>query len=134
MVCRTRKLYCYRVYKSNKLKQLPPIKADSQSEQLKYSTDEIWTGKYWTDGKKIYSRVLQDNVIPINDTVAFSNVDKIINQYGSIKDNGIWLMIDRGEFNLTLNEQTHNVLYYFRYTAGASYDWYFTVEYTKTTD
>lgn len=24
---------------------------------LGYSTEERWTGKYWTDGKKIYSRV-----------------------------------------------------------------------------
>lgn len=109
---------------------------DGQREQLKYSTDEVFTGKYWTDGKKIYSRVLQGNVIPINNTVAFSNVNKITDQYGMINNNGIWLMLDRGSggFNLTVKESTHEVLYYFDYTAGSSYDWYFTVEYTKTTD
>ena len=107
---------------------------DSQSEQLKYSTDEIWTGKYWTDGKKIYSRVLQGNVIPVNGTTAIENVSRIIKQEGYLKEGNIWYVGGRGQFNLTLNEQTHNALYYFSYGAGTSYDWYFTVEYTKTTD
>ena len=26
---------------------------------FKYSTEEQWTGEYWLDGKKIYSKVIQ---------------------------------------------------------------------------
>ena len=102
--------------------------------QDSYSTEEVNTGKTWIDGKPIYSRVLQGNVIPVNGTTAIGNVSKIIKQEGYLKDNNIWYIESRNEFNLTLNEQTHNVEYYFRYNAGLSYDWYFTIEYTKTTD
>ena len=35
-------------------------------EQLKDSTDEVWTGKYWIDGKKIYEcckYIYQNNAV-----------------------------------------------------------------------
>jgi len=102
--------------------------------QDSYSTSEVNTGKKWIDGKPIYSRVLQGNVIPGNGTTAIENVSRIIKQEGYLKEDNIWYVGGRGQFNLTLNEQTHNVLYYFIYGAGTSYDWYFTIEYTKTTD
>lgn len=99
-----------------------------------YSTEETLTGKTWIDGKPIYRKVIQGTVIPVNGTTAIENVSRIIKQEGYLKDNNIWYIGGRNEFNLTLDEQSHNVLYFFRYSAGASYDWYFTVEYTKTTD
>ena len=104
------------------------------NEQYSYSTSEVNTGKKWIDGKPIYRKVLQGTVVPVNGTTAIENVSRIIKQEGYLKENNIWYIEGRGQFNLTLNEQTHNVLYFFTYDAGTYYDWYFTVEYTKTTD
>ncbi|MDR2126951.1 MAG: hypothetical protein LBP63_08990, partial [Prevotellaceae bacterium] len=39
------------------------------SPEFQYSTDEQWTGKYWIDGKKIYTRVSTGTVSAAADEV-----------------------------------------------------------------
>ena len=51
-----------------------------QSVLYQYSTNEQFTGDYWIDNKKIYSRVITGNIK--YGAVIASNVDCIVNHYG----------------------------------------------------
>lgn len=48
----------------------------SSGNNIRYSTEEQWTGYYWIDGKKIYRKIIIDpspsktqHTIPINTTI-----------------------------------------------------------------
>ena len=48
----------------------------SSGNNIRYSTEEQWTGEYWIDGKKIYRKIIIDpspsktqHTIPINTTI-----------------------------------------------------------------
>ena len=102
--------------------------------QDSYSTEEVNTGKTWIDGKPIYRKVLQGDIVPTNGTTAISNVSTITNQYSMILYSGEWQAERSNAFQLALKDSTHNAVYYFTNSAGTSYSWFIVVEYTKTTD
>lgn len=62
---------------------------------LEYSTEPIFTGKYWIDGKKIYSITFKSNsrVVPGgqgNFNVAFLNIDTLVDYVrGAVCSDGI---------------------------------------------
>ena len=52
-----------------------------------YSTDEVDTGKKWTDGKTIYRKVVDTGALPDTSTKTIAhnieNIDKIVQLYGT---------------------------------------------------
>ena len=57
---------------------------------LRYSENETFTGKYWINGKMIYSKVIHETIPASTDRYEIqsfdgTNVDRIINWYGSVK-------------------------------------------------
>ena len=48
-----------------------------------YSTDEVDTKVKWIDGKEIYLKVLTYDTVPSNGTVLLTDVDEVIQAYGS---------------------------------------------------
>ena len=47
-----------------------------------YSTEEVWTGGYWNDGKKIYRKAINTTNLA-NNTVLIQNVDTVVNSGGT---------------------------------------------------
>lgn len=62
---------------------LHSVTSGAVSSALSYSTDEVFTGAYWTDGKPIYRRCFYFETPPANNTVLMGNVDKCIKSGGT---------------------------------------------------
>ena len=111
-----------------------------------YSTDEVFTGKYWIDGKKIYKKTYElANLTNGNNDITYdgSVIDTLVNVYGSILflgTNGAgWQPIPRAFKDETFVISIGNIRdTLFRVTIGTNYDpaekGYVILEYTKTTD
>jgi len=108
---------------------------DDEHDYNHYSTDEVFTGMYWIDGKPIYRKVFtggksvaNGNVYNVNDL----NIENIINFYGSFgsgyfinataNDNYICTSINGGYIKTICSSTWVNV----SITV--------IIEYTKTTD
>lgn len=51
------------------------LNPDGSFELLKITTDEQWTGRYWKDGKKIYTKVIEN---PTINTTLLTGVDEVV--------------------------------------------------------
>ena len=109
---------------------------DGKREQLSFSTDEVWTGKYWIDGKKIYSRTLTGVTYGDVDVTSW-NIDSPIRiyGYGIYSGDNTYQTLPAfgtgGEVHSRLLSKTT-----LTYKNSFSYGWsdYVVCEYTKTTD
>jgi hypothetical protein len=119
------------------------IYADGNFEQLKYSTSEVWTGKYWKNGKKIYSCGFQTTYtsgqININNTVPISasTVEDILDQFGSINKNTLKRAVGSVDVGAYVTLYINNNVWY--QICSSSGDWNgstidYEIFYTKTTD
>lgn len=107
-----------------------------------YSTEETFTGKYWIDGKKIYSKTINLSATTETQTMPISNISSNISSIwidlshsfygGTSRKSGIisdW-DCDGARFKATIDT---NNLYYV--CSSASYtNGTLTLEYTKTTE
>ena len=109
-------------------------------EILKYSTTEQFTGKYWIDGKKIYSAVVDCGALPNTSTKNvlhnIANISQIVKYSGVTSNGSEWLHMP-ASFNaqsigLSVNTTTIIVITYSNRSSYTST--YVTLEYTKTTD
>lgn len=83
-----------------------------------YSTDEVFTGKYWIDGKEIYRKVIDFGNLPNASTKAvahgISSVGTIIRQSGLTVINGITVPIPAANpeptLSMTLQTDSTNVV------------------------
>lgn len=65
---------------------LHSVTSGAVSRALSYSTDEVFTGAYWIDGKPIYRRCFYFETPPANNTVLiYNNIDKCIKSGGTQK-------------------------------------------------
>lgn len=109
------------------------ITDDGNDQDDRYSTEETFTGKYWTDGRPIYRKVCYSTAaatIPGNGAAYttipgwyFSDIRTIVNWHCSVD-----LVQYHGDINLSkwATLYTNNV----NVSAGS----FLMVEYTKTTD
>lgn len=73
---------------------------DGYEEVADYSTSEVFTGKLWIDGKKIYRKVVNFGTLPntggknVNHNI--SNIETITNYYGLAyrQNDNVWMHID----------------------------------------
>ena len=92
-----------------------------------YSTEEQWTGKYWIDGKKIYTKAIYINQThPNTEEIIIthnSEIDYIINYYGtgvvahqsnrrhfpylSVEDNTGFYMVEFNSSTITFHSNWH---------------------------
>ena len=105
-----------------------------------YSTNEVAIGK-WIDGKTIYRKVLTGNTLPNDDAVLITNVETLVNYYGSqfYTAGNIWYHFPycRGtgqvEIRPELYEDVHELRMQRSSVASTTkYKWIF--EYTKYSD
>ena len=80
---------------------------------FKYSTEEQFTGEYWIDGKKIYTKVIKETgVLSKAET---SNIKHDIINLSEFVDYDVFVQGDDGLYRLT-------VVYYSNVTSGTFYD------------
>ena len=106
-----------------------------------YSTDEVFTGKYWIDGKPIYRKALVINNLPNNTYGSYahsiSNIDLIYIEkaFWSLSDGAcgpIPQYFSSSEItNIYVNKTTVNISTNVNYSPRKGY---VVLEYTKTTD
>jgi len=111
---------------------------------LGYSTEERWTGKYWTDGKKIYSKTFS---VTASGDYTLNNVDTVINfEATALNNNSYWRPCD-GFLTTLGSNQINGTTIDVNYAANKFHIGYLgegmgytftkanvTVYYTKTTD
>lgn len=108
----------------------------------KYTTDEIFTGKYWIDGKKIYRKIFYFGTLPNNTTKELETgdlkIDDLITLRGFAKNSSYHILIP---YNHSGNVNSQAMLYYnissnsIIIRSGSnmeSYNAYIFLEYTKT--
>lgn len=111
------------------------IYADGQIEQHGYSTNEIWTGKYWTDGRKIYRKSFSGTEININAawgqlawaSVADLNIDQYINCFCLLRDANTAYTKGSAHFTV-MKHSSNNVVVH---SPINSYIYAVTIEYVK---
>lgn len=80
---------------------------------FKYSTEEQFTGEYWIDGKKIYTKVIKETgVLSKAET---SNIKHDIINLSEFVDYDVFVQGDDGLYRLP-------VVYYSNVTSGTFYD------------
>lgn len=106
-----------------------------------YSTDEVFTGKYWIDGKKIYRKVIDTtigNILNALNNIPFDSIVFIDGRYESnygykwkINSN-----VSENDYRLTLynSTSTGEFLISRGSFAGDNYNIQVVFEYTKTND
>lgn len=80
---------------------------------FKYSTEEQWTGEYWLDGKKIYSKVIQSTGVLSSAGVV--NIKHDIINLSEFIDYKVFIQGDNTFYKLP-------VVYYSNATSGTFYD------------
>ena len=108
-----------------------------------YSTDEVFTGKYWKDGKKTYKRTytgtldiqVTSSSKPITDIP--TNIDTFIKKEGNfIWDNNVYeqdFPLVWGNNSCVLRKVGNQIHYFSNMGIGTGI-YNITIEYTKTTD
>jgi hypothetical protein len=101
-----------------------------------YSTEEVWTGGYWIDGKKIYRRVITVNVTTFGDSYITLANDTWVGNIDSIVNGGVCLnkIFYDNAGRYWKNNTTLSFNYGKTFNLGSSQPCNFVVEYTKTTD
>lgn len=124
------------------------VTSNAVAKAMSYSITEKFSGKYWIDGKKIYSKTIIYNHTANSDSkfsvpLGIANNDFItkINYYTSLFndyqffDKGFWDIINNKDWVLSgFREKTK---YTFRIGSninGYTFSLYIDIEYTKTTD
>ena len=112
--------------------------------EVKYTTAETKTGKFWIDGKPIYRRVMQNYFSEVYNSWfkigTISNLETLIGINGSLKQkvDGSWLNFPRATSASSDTSQD----FYINSSTGAvnirihngTGQLYLVLEYTKTTD
>ena len=103
-----------------------------------YSITEQPTGRKWIDGKPTYMIVFSGTSLPSSGTVLQTNVDTLIQQYGSYSNSTtqIPLPYNSGDTKCELRGNKNNNNLYIQYSSMGSsvVKFNFFAEYTKTTD
>ena len=104
---------------------------NGQREQLKYSTEEVNTGKKWIDGKPIYRKAYNGTVA--NGTVVITNVDTLVDSGGSFFGGRVWSVFPYtlATGNFCSPEVQSGTIILVSSFSGEGRIWF---EYTKTTD
>ena len=119
------------------------VSSDAVAKALSYSTEEVFTGSYWIDGKPIYRKVVDFGILPnaTNKTVAhnISNIDKIISISGWTSNNTQTLPLPYTNpsglsYQIMVYANTTNVIVRTAIDRREYTTTYITLEYTKTTD
>ena len=110
------------------------VSSNAVAKALSYSTEEVFTGKYWIDGKKIYRKVFA-NLPVVNDTVLVTGVSNLI-QVGGYYISGAYakIALPYGSPGSITSAYIKNGETQIRITTNQSVTVYITLEYTKTTD
>lgn len=112
-------------------------------QNFQFSTSEQWTGDYWIDGKKIYTKTIQKSNYAIANGTSFShgisNISMIwIDQRNSfMNDNGAFIPFPLNGASgkpLTIKVDKTNVIFLGTDSWGAfsTRSYFITVRYTKT--
>jgi hypothetical protein len=115
------------------------VYADGYINLLKYSTDEINTGKKWIDGKPIYQKTINCGELPnsTNKQIphGITNLDTLIRMSGCANsNNSVYITLPlSGVHPADIYINTSNLII-FTTDNRAGYYGYVTVEYTKTTN
>ena len=123
------------------------VSSNAVAVAISYSTTEHFTGKYWTDGKPIYRKVLTDtfgiidgsNWIYKNISVTDLNIGTVTKMTGFIEATSytypipyIW---DNGAVcKMTYHRSQTRIRVASNATGTSEKPFYVTIEYTKTTD
>ena len=103
-----------------------------------YSITEQPTGRKWIDGKPTYMIVFSGTSLPSSGTVLQTNVDTLIQQYGSYSNSTtqIPLPYNSGDTKCEIRGNKNNNNLYIQYSSMGSsvVKFNFFAEYTKTTD
>jgi hypothetical protein len=126
------------------------VTSNAVSKAMSYSTEEQFTGKYWLDGKKIYSKTIIYNHTAnsssnFNVPLGIANNDLItkINYYTSLFSNSNYQFFDKGFWDIINNKDwvlsgfREGIRYTFRIGSninGYNFSLYINIEYTKATD
>lgn len=121
--------------------------AGSGSEWHEYSTDEKVVGK-WIDGKPIYEKTISKNNIRIENAVQFNhdiaNLGICVRAFVFMYDSSTGVSYnlesgaDTGGNSQSIGARVYPNYIYFQggqnFNASTNRTWYFTLQYTKTTD
>lgn len=107
-----------------------------------YSTsEEVFTGQRWVDGKKLYRKVLFYSASPANNTTLMEGVDTLVNCYGSqvyrnVSQLGFPVILDSSTWSRAdVEPATHKLRYLLAgYAATYITNIYIVVEYTKVSE
>lgn len=128
-----------------KNKFLGKIYIKKKDVYFKYSSEEQWTGEYWLDGKKIYTKTIYEKIGSPNDNNTI-NIAHGISDIGDYKtldfSNSYWIannemwMFNSAEQNQYMRFIRINSTYVSIQpsTAWSGYYGYITLRYTKTTN
>ena len=112
---------------------------------FKYSANEQWTGEYWLDGKKIYTKTIYQKIGTSGDsgTITIPHNIQNIGDFSAIDFNhSFWIAGNhKWAFNSKENSEYislirigNNVLYAQTSSGWSGFYGYITLRYTKTTD
>lgn len=112
------------------------IYANGKFELLKITTDEQWTGRYWKNGKKIYTKIVES---PSQGTTIATSVDEVISyvakrRWSANDSRSVFYDGNAGYNSILIDETSGNVSFA---KSEASYNTtihFIILEYTKTTD
>ena len=118
------------------------VSSNAVAKAMSYSTDEQFTGKYWINGKKIYTKTLDCGSLPNSSQkyidIGIVNLDTIIKHEGISYNAHYALSIPYVSGSSSYNvEVFYNDGYLRIITSINRSDFtntYITIEYTKTTD
>lgn len=116
------------------------VTLDSLPHGFQYSTEEQWTGRYWLDGKKIYTISFDSTVGNINAQIKSLNIDKWLFHFGfahSIYNNKFLIPNDysseagyRVHFNPTVSTKQYGIVFGNFYNSSSKVE--LRIEYTCT--
>ena len=106
-----------------------------------YSTEETFTGKYWIDGKKIYSKIIDFNTPTVNGTQTvvgnIENLNKLVKMAGTSFVGSEYLSLpvnDNNETYYIVTGVRANGEIYCQQKGLGNMSSHIILEYTKTTD
>ena len=119
------------------------VTSNAVSQSLSYSTEEVFTGSYWIDGKPIYRKTFYFATVPVSGTVLVTNVDKCIDSGGTQRwSDGNYFEFpylegggsSRLRLSPMVNESNNNLWVIINNASSNVTQCYWWVEYTKITD
>ena len=116
------------------------VTSNAVSKAISYSTTEHFTGKYWIDGKPIYSKVITISVIQPNLQSAqnfphgITGLDKIVKHFGNCEITGVKRPFPYTDPSSMCNISSWNNTDIYIFCGYQVINLELTIEYTKTTD